>query len=173
MSIFNIYWNNVGENLIPSFWRKTKAGLEAKIVPYVRSVLAPIQELSDTLYGLFQLTDTFLNYNGQHIALENYLNDTYDLVDRRIYITENNVTNQLLSIDLYLQGETDFSPISIYQQGETIPAPFSLYLQPETVMALNNFTINIPISIGFDSDVVTRQVKNYSEASKIFNIVTF
>jgi hypothetical protein len=173
MSIFNINWFNVVENLTPSFWRETKTGLEAKIIPYLRSVVAPIQELSDDL-NLFQTqTMTFLDYTGQHLALENYLNDNYDNTQRRIFINENNIVTGATLIDLYLQGETDPSPQDIYLQGEPSGTPFSLYLQGEVIGAIYNFTINIPVTISFDSTVVTRQVKNYSEAAKTFNIVTF
>ena len=60
MSIFNIDWYNVVENLTPSFWRKTKAGLEAKMIPNLRSVVTPVQELSDTLLA-FQTEIANLN----------------------------------------------------------------------------------------------------------------
>lgn len=173
MSIFNINWFNVVENLTPSFWRETKTGLEAKIVPYLRSVVAPVQELSDDL-NLFQIaTVNFLNYMGQHMALENFLNDTYDNTQRRIFITENNIINGIQIIDLYLQSETDPTPTSIFLQGESGTIPFSLYLEGEVIGSTFNFTINIPVTITFDTTTVTRQVKNYSEASKTFNIVTF
>jgi len=173
MSIFNIYWANVGENLIPSFWRKTKAGLEAKIVPYIRSILAPIQELSDDLLAFQISTVTYLDYTGQHLALESLLNDIYDPDQKRIFITENNIVNGAINLDLYLEGETDPTPISLYLQGESSPIPFSLYLQGESISSTHNFTINIPAIISFDSNIISKQVKRYSEAAKTFNIVTF
>lgn len=173
MSPFNIDWFIVVNNLVPSFWRKTKAGLEARLIPYLRSIVAPIQTLSDRLYMYQFMTMRFLDYTGQDIALENYLNDNYDNELRRIYITENNVINGSLIIDLYLQTETDPSPLSIYLQGEPGGIPFSLYLQGEPIFGAYNFTINIPAAISFDSAVVTKQIKNYSAASKTFNIITF
>jgi len=173
MSIFNIHWNNVVENLTPSFWRKTKTDTEAKIIAYLRSIIAPMQGLSDILLELQQKTTRFLDYNGQHLALENYLNDNYDVVDRRIFITENNIVNSVANIDLYLQPETDPTPVSVYLQSEVNPIPFAFHLQGETPVIQYNFTINIPLSVTFDAIVVTRQVKNYSEAAKTFNIITF
>jgi hypothetical protein len=173
MSIFTINWFNVVENLTPDYWRKTKAGLEAKIIANLRSIIKPIQELSDNLEAYQFQTMQFLDYTGQNIALENLLNDNYDNLQRRIFITENNVTNQAVIIDIYLQGESDPSPTSIYLQGEVSPTPFSFYLQGEVIQTLYNFTINIPSSISFDTNLVTRQVKNYSESAKTFNIITF
>jgi len=173
MSIFNINWYNVVENLTPSFWRKTKTEQESKLIPYLRSVITPIQELSDTLYTFQYQTMLFLNYCGQHLSLENMLNDKWDSTQRRIYITENNIINGYVYLDLYLQGETDPTPISFYLQGESGGIPFSLYLQGETIGATYNFTINVPVSISFDTNEMTKKVKNYSEAAKTFNIVTF
>ena len=173
MSIFKIEWDNVVENLMPSFWRKTKTNIEAKLVAYLRSVIAPVQDISDNLYNLQTSTMSFLDYNGQHLALENYLNDLYDNTQRRIYITENNKINELTVIDLYKQNENDPTPISIYKQGESPLVPFALYLQTETLGVTYNFTINIPASVTFDSTTLTRLVKNYSEAAKTFNIITF
>jgi len=173
MSIFDIYWFNVGENLTPSFWRKTKAGLESKLIPFIRSILAPVQELNDLLFDYQRAIKSYLDYTGQHIALEEYLNKTYDIVDRRIFITENNIVNGAQNVDLYLKGEVDPTPLSLYLQGEAADVPFSLYLQGESIPDTYNFTINIPLVVGFNADTVTRQVKNYSEAAKTFNIVTF
>jgi hypothetical protein len=173
MSIFNINWNNVVENLIPSFWRETKTGLEARVLPYLRSIIKPLQDLSDVLYLLEINTKAFLDYTGQDLALENYLNDNYDNTQRRIFITENNVINGTQTVDIYLQGESDPSPTSVYLQVESGGIPFSLYLAGEAVSPSYNFTINIPSSISFDSTLITRQIKNYSEASRVFNIITF
>jgi len=173
MSIFKIEWDNVVENLSYSEFRKTKAGLEARLMAYLRSIIAPVQDISDNLYNLQDSTMSFLNYNGQHLSLVNYLNNLYDNTQRRIYITENNIINGSILIDLYLQGETDPSPLSVYLQGEDSDIPFSLYLQGETIGTTHNFTINIPASISFDSTTLIRLVKNYSEAAKTFNIIIF
>jgi hypothetical protein len=173
MSIFNINWYNVVENLTPSFWRKTKANIEARLIAYLRSVIAPMQELSDILRIFQYQTMLFLDYCGQHLSLENLLNDNWDNEQRRIYITENNIVNGYIYIDLYLQPETDPSPISVYLQDEGGGIPFSLYLQGEVIGATYNFTINVPVTVLYDIDEMTKKTKNYSEAAKTFNIITF
>ena len=171
-NIFNIDFSNVGENLVPHFWRKQKSGVENDLVAYIRSVLAPIQNVSDDLLTLQQNTKEFLDYNGQHAVLEEYLNDLYDVTLRRIYITENDLPSGAFNFDLYLQSETDLSPISIYLQNETNPGPFSLYLQGESPSE-HHFTVNIPVAIIFNTNLITAQIQNYSIAGKLFNIVTF
>lgn len=171
-NIFNIDFSNVGENLIPHFWRKKANGEEAAQVAFVRSVLAPVQDVSDDLLALQQSTKEFLDYNGQHQVLEEYLNDLYDLTLRRIFITENDIASGRLFLDLYLQSETDPSPTSVYLQPETNPGPITLYEQSESP-SIYNFTVNIPVAISFDTDRITAQIKNYAIAGKTFNIVTF
>jgi hypothetical protein len=170
-NIFNIDWGNVGENLIPWFWRRTKSGGEANIVAYVRSMLAPIQSMGDELNQFRDDTLDFLNYDGQHKVLEEYLNDLYDITFRRIFITENNIA-AIDEVNMYQTEEANPSPLSFYQTGEVVVAPIAFYQAGEGVTAAN-FTVNIPTSIVYDEVVITAQLRNYVEASKNFNFVTF
>jgi hypothetical protein len=164
-NIFNIDWNNVGENLTPYFWRG------GSFSAYIRSMLAPIQTNSDNLLALQQETVDFLQYTGQHKVLEEYLNDLYDPLSRRIFITENNIAG-LDPVLFYLSGETVSETLTFYLSGESNPAPLAFYLGNEAATG-NNFTVNIPTSIVFDVDIITAQLRNYVEASKNFNFVTF
>lgn len=164
-NIFNIDWNNVGKNLTPYFWR------DGSLSAYIRSVLAPIQTNSDNLLTLQQDTVDFLQYTGQHKVLEEYLNDLYDPLSRRIYITENDIAG-LDPVLFYLSGETVSETLTFYLSGESNPAPLAFYLGNEAATG-NNFTVNIPTSIVFDEDIMTAQLRNYVEASKNFNFVTF
>lgn len=170
-NIFNIDWGNVGENLIPWFWRETKDGQGAKLVSYVKASLAPIQTLGDQLSTKRDDTLEFLNYNGQHKVLEEYLNNIYDPTTRRIFITENDIA-ALDEVNMYQTGDVSVEPLVFYQTAEVNPAPIAFYQTSEGVSAFN-FTVNIPTSITFNTVVLTAQLKNYTEASKYFNFVTF
>lgn len=170
-NIFNIDWSNVTANLTPYFWRDTFDGNEAKLLPYLRSMIQPVQDISDNLLSLQTETVNFLQYTGQHKVLEEFLNDTYDTALRRIFITENDIAS-LDPIDIYLSGETTSTPLELYLSGETPIIPITIYVSNE-VLVDNNFTVNIPASITFDTLTVTNQLKNYVEASKKFNIITF
>ena len=171
-SVFENNFFNLGINLIPHFWRYRKTGEENDLVPLVRSTLSPVQELGDDLLALQEEIADFLNYNGQHTVLEEYLNDKYDDVLRGIYITENNIASQILIIDLYLDGEIDPSELSIYLDGESQPQPFSLYLDGES-QDLFTFTINIPVAVVYDETTLRSQLTNYVVAGNNYNIVTF
>lgn len=148
------------------------ASAESNLVAFLRCIMAPIQDLSDRLLALQEETVDFLNYNGQHGSLEEFLNDKYDPVSRGIFITENDISSGTQAIDLYLQSEEDLSPTTIYLQGEVTRAPVSMYLQGETIDT-NNFTVNIPVSVTFDETTVRAQLANYVIATKTYNIVTF
>jgi len=164
-NIFDIDWNNVGTNLVPHFWRKDA------LLAYVHSIYAPIQELSDSLLAFQQETETFLKYTGQHKVLEEYLNDTYDVTLRRIFLTENDIA-AIDAISIYLSGETTSAPLELYLSGETPTVPVNIYLSGEAIIGYN-FTVHVPTAIVFDSSLMTSRLNNYVEASKIFNIVTF
>lgn len=170
-NIFNIDWGNVTENLTPWFWRKDNNDNESKLIAYLRSMIAPIQTISNTLLAFQQETIDFLKYTGQHTSLEEYLNDTYDTTLRRIYITENDIA-AIDAVNMYLSGETNPSPLSFYLSGEVVPVPIAFYLSGEGLVD-NNFTVNIPVAVVFDTTVITAQLRNYVEASKNFNFVTF
>jgi hypothetical protein len=169
-NIFNIDWNNVVLNLTPWFWRDTTSGAEAKLIPYERSMIKPVQDVSTDLYNFETETTEFLSYTGQHKVLEEYLNNNYDNTLRRIYITENDIAS-IDTTSMYQSGETNPDPISMYQSGETNPTPIAFYQAGEGISG-DNFTVYIPFAVTFDSTVVTSQLRNYVEASKNFNIVT-
>jgi hypothetical protein len=171
-NIFENNFFNLGVNLIPWFWRKTKTGGENPLVALVRSVLKPLQTLVDSLDTFQQTITTRLSYTGQHLSLEAYLNDNYDNDLRRIFITENNIPVQILDIDLYLSGEVDPSEISIYLSGESALQDFSLYLSGE-LPEIFPFTINIPSAIIFDESVVRGQLSRYIISGSNYNILTF
>ena len=170
-NIFNLNFNNIVENLIPWFWRRTFDLNETKLLANSRSIIKPIQDISDSLLLLQQNTNNYLNYNGQHKILEEYLNDNYDNILRRIYITENNIAG-IDEIKMYQTGEVNPEPLVFYQTGEVNPVPLAFYQTNEGITD-NAFTVNIPVSITYNSIVLTAQLRNYVEATKNFNFVIF
>jgi len=164
LDIYQIDFSKVSERLTPFFWRKPI------YLSYLKAALAPLQTDNGEFFSFVSATWTKLQYTGQHLALEEYLNDNYDDTLRRIFITENDLTFDRL--DLYKQGETDPTPLSLYKQGEISPAPISLYKSSEGLGG-DNFTVNIPVSITFNEDILRSQLDFYVIAGKNYNIVTF
>ena len=107
---------------------------------------------------------------GQHLSLEEYLNDLYDATLRRIYITENDLP--AAGETWYLQPETDPQPKTWYLQGEGDPVPKTWWLQSEVVQQ-NHFTINIPVAISYVEEVLRGQVDPYVVNAYNYDIQTF
>lgn len=170
-NIFDINWSNVATNLTPYFWRETTSLTENNYMAYLRSMLAPVQVISDDLLLLQNNTINFLQYTGQNMALTEYLNDLYDESLRRIFITENNISS-IDPVVLYQTGETTTDIMAMFLTGEAAVVPVSMYKTREVLLD-SNFTINIPTSILYDAFIMTNQVRNYVEASKNFNFTTF
>lgn len=164
LSIYAIDYSKVTQRLTPWFWRYPV------FLSYLNAIMAPLQTDNAIMASFTTLVWNKLQYTGQHLALEELLNDAYDNVSRRIFIDENNVTSQ--SIDLYKSGETDPSPISLYKSGEANPSPISLYKSTEGTGGFN-FTVNIPVSIAYNEDVLRSQLDFFVLAGKNYNIVTF
>jgi len=137
---------------------------------YVFSIIAPIQTINDDFYQIMFDVDDYLSYTSQHLAMEELLNDKYDVDLRRIFITENNITGQV--IDIYTEPETDPSPTTIYTQGEVNPAPISMYAQIDFPLTDTDFTIHMPISVVYNSDILDKLIKSYID-NRTFNVVTF
>lgn len=168
-SIYTINFSKLAQRIVPWFWRKDI------LCSYLTVALSPLQ--TDNSEAMEYITDTWnkLSYTGQHLALEEFLNDNYDNADRRIYISENNI--YATSIDMYKDGETDPSPIDFYKDGETIESSISLYLDSEIVDESGggsyNFIVHIPSDVSYDENVLRKQLDYYVLADKNYNIVTF
>jgi len=169
--IFNIDWNNVAENLTPHFWRKTSTDNEGSLVSYIKCIYAPIQTLGTTLNDYNDEIIDFLNYTGQHLSLEEYLNDVYDITLRRITITENDIGG-IDPIVIGLTSDTISNPVEIGLSDDSVTVPLTISLSGEAIIS-NNFTINMPTSIVYNVNVLEAQMRNYIEASMNYNVQTF
>lgn len=161
---YNNNFKNFAINLLPNFYRFEW------LKGFISSMIAPLQTLSDDFYAEMYRHNTYLTYTGQHLAMETMLNDTYDADIRRIYITENDIVGH--SIDIYKESETDPSPTVIYKQSEINPVSITIYKQSEFPLSLYNFTINIPVTISYDSDRFDALITSYVD-NKTYNVVTF
>ena len=112
IQIFNIFWRNVNDNLIPFFWRdirifRTDAKNYTWLIEYTYCILISIQTLSDKLYQLVFDLDLRLRYTGQVAVLEFCLNDYFDNTLRRITITDGVSYDFLVNVPLGLSYNTD------------------------------------------------------------------
>jgi hypothetical protein len=169
--IYNIDWSNVGRNLLFWRWRRDKNGNRAKLMANLDSIMASVQVTSNKLNTLDDETDDFLQYTGQHKVLEEFLNNKYDIVQRRIFITENDIAG-LDPVVMGISGETVSQPVVMGLSGETVAVPVSMAVSLEALQD-NNFTVNIPNAVTYDEPTLRAQLDNYVLAGKQYNIVTF
>lgn len=97
--MFSIDFIDIMKKNIPVFLRKTR------LLDFVSSLLKPLRTLNDLLLLFRDDIDYKLLFNGQVIVLEHYLNDIYDPVLRRIFISD----YQKIKID-YLYNKQESKP---------------------------------------------------------------
>lgn len=137
---------------------------------FLFSIISTIQTINDEFYQtIFQIND-YLGYTAQHLAMEELLNDKYDSELRRIFITENNIAGTI--VDIYKKTETNPNPILIYKKTEINPAPIVVYKRSEYPVAIYDFTINIPVSLYYNPDILDKLIKSYID-TRSYNIITF
>jgi hypothetical protein len=172
-NIYDINWQNVGENLLFHRWRKNSQDNDNNLLSYINAIMSSLQVLSDKLLSLRNETVDILQYTGQHKVLEEFLNDRYDSITRGIYIIENN-TAQFAPVAIGLSTDTidSGSELVLGITSDTVTTQVAMALSGE-VQEDNNFTVYIPISVLFNEITLRAQLDAYVLASKNYNIVVF
>jgi len=159
MTIFNINFNELLHNLLPSIW-KNKPITENDNGQWLISLIKPIKTLCDIFYSTRDESFYNLNHSGQVLVLEHYINSYFGLpfstsVQNDMYIetiinTDENFlfkTHEQISLltndkrTLYLKSES--LPLYIYANNEydnlknfsiNVPSSFSTYTNFENIM---------------------------------------
>lgn len=168
------------EQYLPPILRKPK------ILAWLKSLFAPIQTLKTSILAYFTYARREIRMNGQVIVLENYLNDTFDSVLRRIKIFDNsgryfikssvNVYS-LASIDsvsksktLYIPSLTDFN----FSVDFVVKTPFATSDRAFYKSSVNSYVfpnnINGFLESGSVESNISNTVKKYKIAGKSFQI---
>jgi hypothetical protein len=159
--------------LVPYFWKITQeTGLDKEVwVEYLNVISGSLEYVQDAIFNDCTELKSFLDVTGQHLSLEEYLNNTYDSSLRRIYIQENQVVASIKET-WYLDGELDPEEKFWYLDGELDPVPKTWFLDSDSI-SIYDFTIYIPLSIASDEEAIRLNINNYVLATKQFNIQTF
>jgi hypothetical protein len=132
-------------DLFPDFWKFTpETDLEKEVfVEWLELIGSAFDNYQDQILALCNEKKTLLFYTYQHLSLVKLLNDNFDPILKRIFITENNIA---IGFDVwFLVGETDPNPKTWYQVGETDPFPKTFYSIQDADEY--NFTIEIPTAL--------------------------
>ena len=160
--------------LAPYFWITTpETDVEKEVwVKYMSLVSTAFANFQDELLAECYAKYDLLLPTGQHLSLENYLNSRYDDTLRRIFITENNVSQ--VNYIWYLTGEAEIDNKVWYKTGETDPADKNWFLTSDLY---NNpeFTVNIPTALAsaIDETELRAWMSNYVVNGFTFNIIYF
>lgn len=103
------------------------------------------------------------SFNGQVIMIEHYLNDKYDSLYRRIYISDYNV-----STPLFLHNNSELAPPLYLHNKSELAAP--LYVNNIHELS-QSFTVFIPIGIITNMAEFKHDIEKLKLKSKIYNIV--
>ncbi len=131
---------------------------------YMKLFANEMQVSHDEMYETVVDVWRIIAYGTQVGVFEEYLNDNYDNDNRGITITNNNVSQGLIT--LYLTGEYDPTPDTLYpaKSGKG----WELYLSSEiATLTFFNYTIDVPISVW--SALSTREQEQFIARANIFN----
>jgi len=117
-----------------------------------------------------------LAHGPQVCHIQGWLNDTFDNVERRIYISNgvNNIPN-------YLYQQDELKPVYLAQQSEVgssgYASPDYLFTQSETDAGGANFIVNVPTVVageaGYDVNYLIAIVNSLKLPNKSFTVVEF
>lgn len=155
--MYNIDFNDIAVKLTPIRLKRVK------LISFVFSFLKPLNTLLIVFNQLRATTNYSLQFNGQVIYLEHYLNDLYDPINRGIYIqdTANTSANYLFNDNeqrppLYIHNEAEQGVIYLRNSDED-----------ENV---NHFIIKVPNGITYNELLMRKQVDYYRVAGKQYTI---
>ena len=170
MSVFDIDFDVLVRQLLPVRLRQSVS--EA----WMKCLAAPVKWLNG-LFGANRKNNLYLlAHDGQVCYLEGALNDTFDPLNRGIFISEGVYVDPNF---IYLVPE--LKPVFIDRINEVgtsviqAPDPLPLYLEAEvsTAVGAYTFVVNVPVAVTFDVARLTALVDLYRLPGRKYNVVTY
>ena len=154
MSIFDIDYDLLVWQLLPVRLRK------AAHFAWLKLLATPVK----WIHGLFKENRDknlyMLAHNSQVVYMEQALNDTFDGINRGIYIVDGPFKDPLFT---YLDPES--KPIWLGLVSEagttTYTDPLVLYTTSETVLLGIGFVVKVPATVSFDPDRMKAMINLY------------
>lgn len=133
-----------------------------KLLDFIYTMMKPLKNTNNLLQAFRNQVNYKLLFNGQVIYLERYLNDVYDPINRRIFISD-----AVRKPIHYLYNKLESKPNTYLYNNSEAHAPFYLYNQVEHNGGIS-FWVNIPEEINYNTIVISNQIKIYKLAGKGF-----
>jgi hypothetical protein len=156
--MFSIDLFEVNQQAMPPRLRKPV------FISFMKSVYRPLITIQALLNEHQKGLVYALNFTGQNIYLEHFLNDKYDPFNRGIYITDA-IQNDEIYFPLLAENE----PVLFGLILENSPVNLGLISDYETDI---DFTVNIPLGVIYNQTIMTADVNQYRTAGKQFLIQT-
>lgn len=173
MGLFDINYDELNRQNMPVRWRKRLADRPVHSA-WMSVLVAPVKWLYVVFKANRKANLYNLAHNSQVCYLEALLNDAFDHLSRRIYIS-----NPDWHDAEYIYRDDEDKPVWMGTDGEigggTPPydEPVWLYTDAETFDLPYTFVVNVPASISFDMDRMKAIINNYKLVGKNYIIVTF
>ncbi len=159
-NVYNVNWNKLVSWLTPARL------FLPKVFALLKALVSPIS----SLHGLFisfrkqKLYD--LSINSQVCRLEKLLNDKFDSVQRRIYITDGEKSKRK-----YIFKRSELVPLPVYLDAESNPT--FIYKDAEITTITYHFIVNVPLGIKYKEAVINSLLNTYRLPSRKYKLETF
>jgi hypothetical protein len=159
MPQYNVNWARFAAYNLPIDLRKIK------IFSYLLSLMQPIVRLHADFkqFRKEQLYEAMIN--GQVIKLERVLNDTFDPIDRRIYITDGDTYEPPVFYEEYKN-----QPVIFYEEGNPDNPVFYSDSTSGNVISFN-FYVHVPESVFTEYNRIRATVNKYRARGRTFEII--
>lgn len=160
LTSFDLYY--LFQCLLPPLLR------QETFVAFLIALKRPIETLQYEFHNFFDQVKYDLSFNGQVIYLEHILNDSFDSVDRQIYISDG-TENPLVYIFNNSEPNED---VIIGNTSEVAIPPVYLYNSSEFEIEVD-FIVNVPNTITINENLLKSIVNKYRIAPKRYTIEYF
>lgn len=159
--MFDVDFNRLIKLNLVSFLRKVKH------LAWLETLMKPVK----TVHGEFNalITDLLfkLRFTSQVISLTFILNETFDPVNRAIFIQNIDLSNQVV---MFRKIESKPGPI-LFRKSEGKPG--LIMRTRQEFIEETDFIVNVPVAVIFDEDAMRGLINLYKLAGMRFKIVTF
>jgi len=130
--MYNINWNSIMALLLPTFLRGER------MLAWLNSLVVPVKELHGRFLA-YRLQSIYrVEHTPQVYSMEKVLNERFDPLENRIYITDGEYSEQL-----YLFSPLEDQPIYLYAPEEDNPV--YVYADNDPQNASVDFIVHLPL----------------------------
>jgi hypothetical protein len=156
--MFNFDFTYLTNTVLPPLFRTNR------VIKLIQALKKPLELLKFDFYLFYERIKYELTFNNQVIYLEHLLNDTFDDINRDIYITDGS-ENPLVYVFNNSEPNED---VVLFNSSESETETY-LYNLVESEIEVD-FIINIPSTVTVNEDLLKSLVNTYRSASKRFSI---